>query len=130
MSALSFPLVGFHAGQPGLSAGRTSAAEKLLEKTTENPGDAKLRKAAQDFEAILIQTLWRSMKESFASSSEQDPAHRTLEDLSMQAMSTALAASGGLGIARMLIHAMEPAMDTTQSGAGGDGGGSNTPNIG
>ena len=71
------------------------------------------------------------MKESFVSSSEeeQDPAHRTLEDLSMQAMSTALAASGGLGIARMLIHAMEPAMDPAQSGTGGDAG-SNTPNIG
>lgn len=132
MGALSFPSVGFYLGPPGLSAARSPAAEKPFQETTENPGDAKLRKAAQEFEAILIQTLWRSMKESFASSSEeeQDPAHRTLEDLSMQAMSTALAASGGLGIARMLIHAMEPAMDTTQSGAGGDGGGSNTPNIG
>ena len=131
MGTLSFPSVGFHSGQPGLSAMRIPAAEKLLEKTTENPGDAKLRKAAQDFEAILIQTLWRSMKESFASPSEQeqDPAHRTLEDLSMQAMSTALAASGGLGIARMLIHSLEPTMDPAQSGAGGDGGGSNTQNI-
>ncbi len=131
MGAFAFPLVGFHAGQPGLSAGRAPAAEKPFQETTENPGGAKLRKAAQDFEAILIQTLWRSMKESFASSSEQeqDPARKTLEDLSMQAMSTALAASGGLGIARMLIHSLEPTIDPAQSGAGGDGGGSNTPNI-
>ncbi len=131
MGALSFPSVGFYLGPPGLSAARSPAAEKLSEKTTENPGDAKLRKAAQDFEAILIQNLWGSMKESFASSSEedQDPARKTLEDLSIQAMSTALAASGGLGIARMLIHAMEPAMDPAQSGAGDDAGGSNAPDI-
>ncbi len=117
MGAFSFPSLGFHSGQPGLSAGRAPAAEKPFQGITENAGDAKLRKAAEDFEAILIQTLWRSMKESFASSSEekQDPAHGTLEDLSIQAMSTALAASGGMGIARMLIHAMEPGLDRPQA---------------
>ncbi len=117
MGSFALLSAGFYLGPPGLSAERTPAEGKPFQEATESLGSAKLRKAAQDFESILIHTWWRSMKESFASSSEveQDPAHGTLEDLSMQAMSTALAASGGLGIARMLIHAMEPALGPAQA---------------
>lgn len=117
MGSFAFPSAGFHTGLAGLSAGRIPPEGKLAPDSTDSIGNAKLRKAAQDFESILIHTWWRSMKESFASSSEDelDPAHGTLEDLSMQAMSTALAASGGLGIARILIHAMEPALGPAQA---------------
>ena len=117
MGSFALPSADFYLSPPGLSAERTPAEGKPFQEATESLGSAKLRKAAQDFESILIHTWWRSMTESFASSSEegQDPAHGTLEDLSMQAMSTALAASGGMGIARMLIHAMEPLLDRPQA---------------
>ncbi len=71
----------------------------------------KLRHAAQEFEAILINSWWQSMKESFSSlaDSEEEPAHGTLEDWSMQAMSSAIAASGGVGLGNMLVHQLEPA---------------------
>ena len=68
--------------------------------------DAKLKKAAGEFEGLLLATLWKSMKESFgtADSSESDPAHGTLEDWGIEVMSRAVGQAGGLGISRLILQ--------------------------
>ena len=73
----------------------------------ESPEQRKLKKAASDFEAMLLDKWWSSMKQSGLGSDDgSDPGHDTLDEMGMQAMSSAVAARGGLGIASMLVHSL------------------------
>jgi Rod binding domain-containing protein len=65
----------------------------------------KLHKAATEFESMLLANWWKSMKESgFAADDSTDPGHDTLDQLGIQALSSAVASAGGLGIASMLVR--------------------------
>ena len=69
----------------------------------------KLRKAAAEFEAQLLTSWWATMKQSAMSGSDQDsdPGKDTLDQLGMQAMSSAVAnGRGGLGIGDMLVRSL------------------------
>jgi flagellar protein FlgJ len=70
---------------------------------------SKLKKSAQEFEAILLQRWLEKMNQSFVGSSEsQDAAHDTVSSLGTQAIAMALAARGGIGIANMLLRQLQP----------------------
>lgn len=76
-----------------------------------SPEEQKLRKAAGDFESILLASMWKSMKQSFgASESESDPAHGTLDDWGIEVMSGAVGRAGGLGISKLILQHLEPAL--------------------
>jgi Rod binding domain-containing protein len=69
----------------------------------------KLSKAAREFESMLLQNWLEKMNQSFAGSEpSQDAAHDTVSSLGTQAISTALAARGGIGIAAMLLRQLQP----------------------
>jgi Rod binding domain-containing protein len=70
----------------------------------------KLVKAAQEFEAILLSTWLEKLQGSFAGPDDgSDPAHGTLASMGTQAIASALAARGGLGVAKMLLqHLVKP----------------------
>jgi Rod binding domain-containing protein len=104
---------------PGLEAfadrgGVTPAGRSQAEET---PAHRKLRKAAQDFEAILISELWEHFQSSLSSFSGETPpaGSDTLNSLAIQAMSMALAHRGGLGIAQMLVRQLEPSLNRGQT---------------
>jgi len=67
----------------------------------------KIQKAATDFEAILIGQMLKSARESGGGMTgdleEQDETNSTMVELGEQQMAQALASSGGLGIAKMVI---------------------------
>ena len=79
----------------------------------ETPAHKKLRKAAQDFEAILISQLLADFKMGSSSLTGDTPlaGSDTLNSLAIQALSTALANCGGLGIGQMLVHQLEPSLN-------------------
>lgn len=96
-------------------------------KTEENsaisntPADKKLRAAAGEFEGMLLSSLWKSMKSTFASSDEDDandPAHDTLEDMGTQAMSNAVGKAGGLGLGKLILKHLEPVLAKQEAAAG------------
>lgn len=91
-------------------------------QAAETPTHRKLRKAAQDFESILISELLQNFHVTGSWSGETPLAGSdTLNSLAIQTMSTALAQRGGLGIGRMLVHSLEPSLDranTTSTGRG------------
>lgn len=67
----------------------------------------KLKKAAGDFESILLSNLWKSMKHSFdnqSSDSDSDPAHGTLDDWGIEIMSGAVGKAGGLGLGKLILE--------------------------
>jgi Rod binding domain-containing protein len=74
-------------------------------KPVDTPDEEKLRKAAGDFESILLSSMWKSMKQSFGDSKvgESDAASGTIDDLGIEAMSQAVGKAGGLGIGNMII---------------------------
>jgi Rod binding domain-containing protein len=72
-------------------------------------GMAKLQKAAQDFESIMINSLWSSMKDGSLDSDDDlsDPTSGSMEQLGMQMVSGAMAKAGGLGLGKMIVHALQ-----------------------
>ncbi len=87
----------------------------------ETPAHKKLRKAAQDFEGILISQLMGEFKVGLSSLGGDSPlaGSDTLNSLAIQTLSTALASRGGLGIGNMLIHQLEPSLDRGKQNQGG-----------
>ena len=92
----------------------------LVNAPTENAAAAspgtqpspRLKKSAQEFESILLQSWLEKMNQSFVGSSEsQDAAHDTVSSLGTQAIASALAARGGIGIANMLLRQLQPKGD-------------------
>jgi Rod binding domain-containing protein len=67
----------------------------------------KIRKAAMDFEALLIAQMLKSARESgggmTGDSDEQDETNSTMVELGEQQLAQALSASGGLGLAKMVV---------------------------
>ncbi|HWG38122.1 MAG TPA: hypothetical protein VN690_10430 [Terriglobales bacterium] len=73
--------------------------------------DPKLHKASQDFEGILISTLWSSIQDDpmmGTQDDDSDPGADSLKSLGLQAMSNALSQRGGLGLGAMIEHQLTP----------------------
>jgi len=73
--------------------------------------ESKLKKAAGDFESILLANLWKSMKHSFGSEdteTDSDPAHGTLDDWGIEIMSGAVGKAGGLGLGKLILEHLDP----------------------
>lgn len=71
---------------------------------------AKLRKAAGEFESILLESLWKSMRETFKNPDDpdSDPTMDNFDDLGIQTMSSAVGKSGGLGIKNLILKYLGP----------------------
>lgn len=87
----------------------------------DSPDQQKLKKAAGDFESILLASMWKSMKQSFKdpNESDADPAGGMIDDWGIEVMSGAVGKAGGLGIGDMIIKHLEPdvAADSTDKPA-------------
>lgn len=101
------------ANYPGLQTFAHRPEATSAQNALETPAHKKLRKAAQDFEGILISQLWGESQTGFSSLTGETPlaGSDTLNSLAIQALSTALASRGGLGIGQMLVHQLEPSLD-------------------
>jgi Rod binding domain-containing protein len=78
----------------------------------DSPEAHKLRKSTQEFEAMLVSSWWQEMQASFRDpDEEQEAGSDTLQQIGFQSMATAMAASGGIGLARMVFHHLAPALD-------------------
>jgi Rod binding domain-containing protein len=67
-------------------------------------------KAAQDFEALLLANLLRGMQQAFSAvpGESSDAGSDNLRDIATQSLASALAASGGMGIARLIAAKFPP----------------------
>ena len=95
-----------------------SIAAKSEEET---PTHKKLRRAAQEFEGLLIEELWKEAGSDFSTLTGERPSAEaeTMNSLAIQTMSVALAQKGGLGIAQMLVRQLEPSLDRNEKNRGG-----------
>lgn len=76
---------------------------------------AKIDKGAQQFEAILIGSWLKDAEQSFGSvpggNDNQDSGGEQMMSLGVQSLATSLAASGGIGIGKMIAKAMHATQD-------------------
>jgi Rod binding domain-containing protein len=70
----------------------------------------KIRKAATDFEALLIAQMLKSAREAgggmTGDADEEDETNSTAIELGEQQLAQVLASNGGLGIAKMVVAGM------------------------
>lgn len=106
------------------TAGKMGSANGASANSTSQEAQLrKLKKAATQFEAMLLEKWWSAMKKSgFGNDNDGDPGQGTLDNMGMQAMSTAVASAGGIGIAAMLVRSVQGELAaesaTKASGAG------------
>jgi Rod binding domain-containing protein len=103
------PLAALNAGVPTL-AHRPEATSASGQPETS--AHKKLRKAAQEFEGILIAQLLGEFNMGFSCLSGDSPpaGSETLNSLAVQTLSGAMAGRGGFGIGKMLVHQLEPSL--------------------
>src|ERR1700679_2196575 len=79
--------------------------------------DAKIEKGSREFEAILVGSWLQQAEQSFASvpgaddDDDKDVTRDQVMSFGVQSLSTSLAASGGIGIGKMVAKAMHAAAD-------------------
>lgn len=98
-------------GLPPGSTPATSAVGPVDQASTNSAQRARLEKAAQDFESILLNSLWSSMKEGSLGSdddTQEDPTGGSLSQFGMQMASGAIAKAGGFGIGKMILDKLAP----------------------
>lgn len=85
-----------------------NAQNPLAISASDPPRVQKLKRAATEFEAMLLAKWWSSMKESALGEQDDstDAGHDTLDAMGVQAMSSAVASRGGLGIGAMLVRSL------------------------
>ncbi len=86
---------------------------KKENRTSDSPRAEKLRKSTEEFESYLMTSWWDKMEKSFGDTQEHPPGFETLNKMGLHAVTLAMAKAGGMGIARMLYHKLEPALEHT-----------------
>ena len=103
---------GFATDTPHGPSYATSRAANIGNSPPESPAHQKLRRAAEEFEGMLIAQLLGEAKMGFSSLGGDSPlaGSETLNSLAIQTLSNAMARRGGLGIAQMLVRQLEPSL--------------------
>ena len=84
--------------------------------------DDKIDKASADFEAILVGNWLQQAEQSFATlpgtdgdDADKDVASGNIMSFGVEALSKSLAASGGIGIGKLIAKAMHAAEEKTKT---------------
>jgi Rod binding domain-containing protein len=88
--------------------------------------DAKIAKGSKEFEAILVGSWLQQAEQSFATvpgaDDDQDAGGEQMMSLGVQTLATSMAASGGIGIGKMIAKAMHANAEKANVQAAGSGG--------
>jgi Rod binding domain-containing protein len=92
-------------------------ADKLLHQAASPSAvNAKIDKSSKDFESILLSSWLQQAEQSFGSlpgsdDGDDDSGKEQFLGIAMQSMGASLAASGGIGIAKMIANSLHKAED-------------------
>ena len=85
-----------------------SLADSLPRMTTASPPLGKGEKAARDFEAILLTSLLDSLQKTFSGvADDSTPGASDYRLMGTQALASAIAERGGIGIARLILSHLQ-----------------------
>ncbi|MGD0938446.1 MAG: hypothetical protein ABR905_01955 [Terracidiphilus sp.] len=93
-------------------------AEKLLHQpSSPSAVNSKIDKSSKDFESILLSSWLQQAEQSFGSlpgaeeDEDADVGKEQFQGIATQALGSALTASGGIGIAKMIANSLHKAED-------------------
>jgi Rod binding domain-containing protein len=95
---------------PALSPLNTQADKLLRKPNSAEIENSKIDKSAKDFESLLLGSWLQQAEQSFATvpggddDDDADAGKEQMMGIAMQAMGTAMAANGGIGIAKMIAR--------------------------
>jgi Rod binding domain-containing protein len=113
----------------GSLSSQTSALESSQDRTLQQMKagkgantDAKIEKGSREFEAMLLGTWLQQAEKSFATvpggdDADQDVGRDQMMSFGVQSLATSMAASGGIGIGKMVAKAMHAAADKAEPAA-------------
>jgi Rod binding domain-containing protein len=109
--------------QAGFEQARESQMLRTLNSGSAPNEDGKIAKGAQQFEAMLLTTWMQQAEQSMATvpgaEDDEDQAGREqMMSFGTQSLADAIAASGGLGIAKMISKAMHAQAEKAESASG------------
>ena len=87
---------------------------------------AKIEKSAREFESILLGSWLQQAEKSFAQvpggdeGEDEDPGKEQFQSMAMQSLAGSLAASGGIGIGKMIAAGLHGVDDAAARPSGGD----------
>ncbi|GEM_PF-3786020 len=84
---------------PGIST-HAAAATNIS-----GPQLEKLRKGAREFESMMVEQIWKGMK---TETGDDSGSGNSLSDMASHAFAVGVAARGGFGIAKMILHQLAP----------------------
>ena len=97
------------AANPPAIGGALAPALAQADSANSAAAKNKLVKAAGEFESMMLESLWKSMKETFKDPDEDsDPILENFDDWGLHAMASAVGQQGGLGIKNMIVKYLEP----------------------
>jgi Rod binding domain-containing protein len=104
--------IGSLSSQASLQQAREDQMLQQMKAQTGVNDDARIEKGAKQFEAMLLGTWLQQAEQSFATipgaEDDDDAAGRDqMMSLGVQSLAESMAASGGIGIAKMIAKAME-----------------------
>lgn len=85
----------------------TQTARRPAAAKAPSPGLRKLEHAADEFEGILLSSLWQAWNKSDQMGTEHDPIGDSMTAIGTEMASIALAEKGGIGIARMIVNSLK-----------------------
>ncbi|MDR3746433.1 MAG: hypothetical protein P4K80_09915 [Acidobacteriaceae bacterium] len=98
-----------------------SNADILIQGVKSSKGvtdSAKIEKGAKDFEAVLVGSWLQQAEQSFATvpgaDDGQDVGRDSMMSLGVQTLATSMAATGGIGIGKMVAKAMHAAAEKVE----------------
>ncbi len=106
-----------------LAAPAVSPLSTQADKLMKNPGSAatensKIEKSAKEFEAILLGSWLQQAEKSFATvpggddDEDADAGKEQLLGIAMQSLGTAMAESGGIGIAKIIARQLHKSAES------------------
>jgi Rod binding domain-containing protein len=119
--------IGFGAISAQVSALQSSQDRTIrqVQSATGSDKDAKIDKGSKEFEAMLLGTWLQQAEKSYATvpggdADDEDAAGKDqMMSLGVQQLATSMAASGGIGIAKMVAHAMHLNADKAEAQSAG-----------
>ena len=107
--------------QTSLLEAREQHTLHQLQSASGGKSDTKIEKSAREFESMLLSNWLQQAEQSMASvpgadDDEDAGAREHMMILGVQSLATAMTASGGIGIAKMISKALHSAADSPQPG--------------
>jgi Rod binding domain-containing protein len=107
--------------QASLFEARERRALHQIQSGQDGKSDAKIEKSAKEFESMLLSNWLQQAEQSMASvpgadDDEDAGAREQMMSLGVQSLATAMTASGGIGIAKMIAKALHSAADSQTPG--------------